>query len=166
VKAFECGRAIEAGAEEIDTVLAPGGVMEREYDGIFEELLTLRAACPGVTLKVIIEAGELKSDEDVFNATLLCAYAGADFVKTSTGKTPVGATPGAVRVMCEAVRQYHAREGRRVGIKVAGGVATADDALSYMQIVRRVLGDAWLSPRLFRLGASRLLDALVEAYRV
>lgn len=163
VKRLECERAIAAGAEEVDVVIAAGAVLEKHYQQVYEELLVLREACAGAVLKVIIETGELKEIEPIFNATLISAYAGADFVKTSTGKVPVSATPEAVYVMCEALRQFRARTGREVGIKVAGGITKPENAISYLTIVRHKLGREWLAPRLFRIGASQLLDNLVKA---
>ncbi|MDR0765997.1 MAG: deoxyribose-phosphate aldolase [Odoribacteraceae bacterium] len=162
VKLLECRCAIEAGAEEIDVVIPAGEVLEKNYQQVHDELLATRQACPDVTLKAIIETGELKESEAIFRATLIAARAGVDFVKSSTGKTPVGATPAAVRVMCEALRQFHDRTGRKVGIKVAGGIASPGEAVAYMTIVRHELGEDWLAPRRFRIGASRLLDEIIK----
>ena len=162
VKLAECREAIAAGADEVDVVLSVGDIMEGKYDKVYAELAAIREACAGVALKVIIESGELKTIENVFNATLVAAYAGADFVKTSTGKVPVNATPEAVYVMCDALRQYHEREGRMVGIKVAGGVTKVQTAVRYYTIVRRVLGEAWCVPCYFRIGASHLLDDVLK----
>ena len=162
VKLAECREAVVVGADEVDVVLSVGDVMEGNYEKVYRELAAIREACAGVVLKVIIESGELKTIENIFNATLVAAYAGADFVKTSTGKVPVNATPEAVYVMSDALRQYHERTGRMVGIKVAGGVTKVQTAVRYFTIVRRVLGDAWSSPRYFRIGASHLLDDVLK----
>jgi deoxyribose-phosphate aldolase len=162
VKLLECRRAVEAGAEEVDVVLLVGEMLERNYRQVHEELLATREACGGAVMKVIIETGELKEVEPIFNATLLAALAGADFVKSSTGKVPVNATPAAVYVMCEALRQFHARTGRAVGIKVSGGISRPENVVRFMTIARHKLGAGWITPRLFRVGASRLLDDLVK----
>ncbi|MDR2130478.1 MAG: deoxyribose-phosphate aldolase [Odoribacteraceae bacterium] len=166
VKQHECRRAIEAGAEEVDVVLPAGEVLGKNYQRAYEELLGLREACAGAILKVIIETGELKEIAAIFNATLICAYAGADFVKSSTGKVAVSATPEAVYVMCEALRQFHARAGRQVGIKVAGGITKPENAISYMSIARHKLGQEWIAPDRFRIGASRLLDELIKGCKL
>ncbi|MDR0544611.1 MAG: deoxyribose-phosphate aldolase [Odoribacteraceae bacterium] len=165
VKLLEYRCAIEAGAEEIDAVAPAGEILEKRYQQVYDELALAREACAGVTLKVIIETGELRDLEAIFRATLVCAHAGADFVKTSTGKTPVSATPEAVLAMCEALRLFYIRTGRRVGVKVAGGIAAHESAILYMTIVRRALGEEWLAPRHFRIGASRLLDDLAKRYK-
>lgn len=162
IKVAECRQAIAAGADEIDVVLSVGAILEEHHEEVYRELLALREACQGVTFKVIIESGELKTYEHIFRATLLAAYAGADFVKTSTGKVPVNATPEAVYVMCDAIRQFHEREHRRVGIKVAGGVSRVQNAIRYLAIVYHLLGDAWLNPTLFRFGTSQLLDDILK----
>ena len=117
VKLAECKAAIAAGADEVDVVISVGDVLERNYEKVYKELVAIREACAGVILKVILETGELKTIESVFNASLIGAYAGADFIKTSTGKVPVNATPETVYVICEALRQFHAQTGRMVGIK-------------------------------------------------
>ena len=162
IKVAECRQAIAAGADEIDVVLSVGNILEERYEEVYRELLTLRKACQGVTFKVINESGELKTYEHIFRATLLAAYAGADFVKTSTGKVPVNATPEAVYVMCDAIRQFHEHEHRRVGIKVAGGVSRVQNAIRYLAIVYHLLGETWLTPSLFRFGTSQLLDDILK----
>ncbi|MDR1415414.1 MAG: deoxyribose-phosphate aldolase [Odoribacteraceae bacterium] len=163
VKRLECERAIAEGAEEVDVIIPVGLVLENNFQRVQEELLALRESCAGAVMKVILETGELKEATPIFNATLLGAHAGADFVKTSTGKTPVGATPAAVSVMCEALRQYRKQTGRKVGIKISGGITTPADAILYLTIIRHELGAEYLTPRLFRIGASRLLDELLKA---
>ncbi|MFR7812638.1 MAG: hypothetical protein ACLU4N_27275 [Butyricimonas faecihominis] len=113
----ECKAAIAAGADEVDVVISVGDVLERNYEKVYKELVAIREACAGVILKVILETGELKTIESVFNASLIGAYAGADFIKTSTGKVPVNATPETVYVICEALRQFHAQTGRWSGLR-------------------------------------------------
>ncbi|WP_294139994.1 deoxyribose-phosphate aldolase [uncultured Sanguibacteroides sp.] len=162
VKIAECKAAIAAGADEVDVVLSVGDILERNYERVYEELVAIRETCKGVLLKVILETGELKDIESIFNATLISAYAGADFVKTSTGKVPVNATPESVYVMCEAVRQYHAQTGKMVGVKVAGGVSKVQNAIRYLTIVNHVLGKEWVTPRYFRIGTSQLMDDILK----
>lgn len=162
IKLEECRLAVAAGAQEVDTVIAVGDMLEKNYDKVYSELKAIRKVCEGVRLKVILEAGELKDVESVFYASLIAAHAGADFIKTSTGKVPVNATPESVYVMCEAMKQYYAQSGRRVGIKVAGGVSKAQNAIRYLTIVQHVLGSEWLTPCYFRIGASLLMDDLVK----
>ena len=130
----------------------------------FDLVKACKEACAAanVLLKVIIETGELKDLESIFNASLIAAYAGADFIKTSTGKVPVNATPESVYVMCEAIRQYYAQTGKRIGLKVAGGVSKAQNAIRYLTIVNHVLGCEWLTPYYFRIGASQLMDDIVK----
>ena len=153
--------AIGAGAQEVDVVISVGDILEKNYEKVYRELKAIRKVCENVRLKVILETGELKDLESIFNASLIAAYAGADFIKTSTGKVPVNATPESVYVMCEAIRQYYAQTGKRVGLKVAGGVSKAQNAIRYLTIVNHVLGCEWLTPYYFRIGASQLMDDIV-----
>lgn len=162
IKLAECKMAIAAGAQEVDVVIAVGDMLEKNYEKVYRELKAIRKVCEGVRLKVILEAGELKDVETIFNASLIAAYAGADFIKTSTGKVPVNATPESVYVMCEAIKQYYARTGKRIGLKVAGGVSKAQNAIRYLTIVNHVLGTEWLTPYYFRIGASHLMDDVVK----
>ena len=161
-KEFETKDAIENGADEIDMVINIGWLKDRKYQDVEQEIRTLKEACGDRILKVIIETGELKDLESIFNASLIAAYAGADFIKTSTGKVPVNATPESVYVMCEAIRQYYAQTGKRIGLKVAGGVSKAQNAIRYLTIVNHVLGCEWLTPYYFRIGASQLMDDIVK----
>lgn len=154
--------AIAAGAQEVDVVVTVGDILEKNYEKVYQELKLIREVCREVRLKVILETGELKDVESIFNASLIAAYAGADFIKTSTGKVPVNATPESVYIMCEAIKQYYATSGRRVGLKVAGGVSKAQNAVRYLTIVNHILGKEWLSPYYFRIGASQLMDDLTK----
>ncbi|MDE5730039.1 MAG: deoxyribose-phosphate aldolase [Alistipes sp.] len=164
VKALEVAMAVENGADEVDIVLNVGKMLQGHYDEAANEVEAIRAETdPDVVLKVIIESGALKSPDLIRKASLLSMFAGADFVKTSTGKTDVSATPEAAFVMCEAIRDYHARTGRKVGFKPAGGVRTAEDAALYYTIVEEVLGREWLTPELFRIGASSAANNLLSA---
>ena len=143
-------------------VISVGDVLERNYEKVYKELVAIREACAGVILKVILETGELKTIESVFNASLIGAYAGADFIKTSTGKVPVNATPETVYVICEALRQFHAQTGKMVGIKVAGGITKIQNAIRYLTIVKHILGEQWLTPAYFRIGTSQLLEDVLK----
>ncbi|MDE6452439.1 MAG: deoxyribose-phosphate aldolase [Odoribacter sp.] len=162
IKLAECKMAVAAGAQEVDVVMSVGDMLEKNYEKVYRELLAIRNVCEGVRLKVILETGELKDLETIFYASLIAAYAGADFIKTSTGKVPVNATPESVYVMCEAIKQYYTQTGKRIGLKVAGGITKAQNAIRYLTIVNHVLGSEWLVPHYFRIGASQLLDDVVK----
>ena len=162
IKLAECKMAISAGAQEVDVVISVGDMLEKNYEKVYRELKAIRKVCEGVRLKVILETGELKDLETIFYASLISAYAGADFIKTSTGKVPVNATPESAYVMCEAIKAYYGQTGKRVGLKVAGGVSKAQNAIRYMTIVNYVLGSEWLTPYYFRIGASQLMDDIVK----
>ncbi len=163
VKALECAMAVESGADEVDIVLNIGEILSGEYDQAASEVALLREEVgEDVTLKVIIESGELATIEAIHAATHVAIMAGADFVKTSTGKVPVAATPEAAVVMCQAIKEYHTATGDRVGFKVAGGVRTTEDAALYYTIVEDILGEEWLTPSLFRIGASAAANNLLS----
>lgn len=162
VKMLECAMAIENGADEIDVVINVSAMLSGDYDLAESELAMLREEISGdALLKVILETGSLTDPGLIYRASMLAMNAGADFIKTSTGKTPISATPAAVIVMCQAIRDFEASCSRRVGIKVAGGISTPQDAVLYHTIVKQELGAEWLNPALFRIGASRLIDSLV-----
>lgn len=164
VKALEVAMAIENGADEVDIVLNVGRMLTGEYDEAANEVEVIRSEMDrDVVLKVIIESGALKTPELIRKASLLSMFAGADFIKTSTGKIDVAATPEAAVVMCHAIRDYHERTGRRVGFKAAGGVRSAEDAALYYTIVERILGREWLTVDLFRIGASSAANNLLSA---
>ena len=163
VKMLEVAMAIENGADEVDIVLNVGKMLSGNYDEAANEVEVLREESEGATLKVILETGALHSPELIYNASLLAMAAGADFVKTSTGKITEGATPEAAVVMCQAIAEYHRKTGRRIGFKAAGGVRTAADAALYYTIVKELLGEEWLTPELFRIGASSLANELLSA---
>lgn len=168
VKALEIAMAIESGADEVDIVIPVGKVLAGDYDEVESELQMFRAEAgedlgDRTTLKVILETGELKSADKIYDAAMLAMHAGADFIKTSTGKRAISATPEAVAVMCEAIKDYHAESGRMVGVKVAGGIRTAADAVLYYTIVEQLLGEEWLTPEYFRIGASSAANALLSA---
>ena len=164
VKALEVAMAIENGADEVDIVLNVGRMLTGEYDEAANEVEVIRAETdPEVVLKVIIESGALKTPELIRKASLLSMFAGADFVKTSTGKIDVAATPEAAVVMCHAIRDYYEKTGRKVGFKAAGGVRTPQDAVLYYTIVREILGEEWYTTDLFRIGASSAANNLLSA---
>ena len=157
VKIAETAMAVMAGAEEIDIVMNLGYFLEEDYDSLTDELNEIKDSCRQAKLKVIVETGALATVENIRKATILSAYSGADFVKTSTGKGYPGASPEAVYVMCKVLKEYNKISGRKVGIKVAGGVRTSEDAVRYYTIVKEVLGKEWLNKSLFRIGASSLI---------
>jgi deoxyribose-phosphate aldolase len=165
VKLADVEQAVNAGADEIDMVIDRGAFLCGRYAQVFAEIATVKQACRGAHLKVILEAGELGGYDDVRRACWLAMLAGADFVKTSTGKVSPAATLPVTLVMLEAVRDYHAATGRAVGVKPAGGIRTAKDAIRYLVLVHETVGDAWLGPKLFRIGASSLLNDLLMQRR-
>lgn len=155
--------AIENGADEVDVVVNVGKILTGAYDEAANEIEVLREESDGATLKVILETGALKSPEMIYNASLLAMAAGADFIKTSTGKIDVSATPEAAVVMCKAIKEYHDKTSRKVGFKAAGGVRTAEDAALYYTIVKEILGEEWLTSELFRIGASSAANNILSA---
>ena len=163
VKALEVAMAIENGADEIDIVLNPGMMLTGRDSEAASEVELLREEAKDVVLKVIIESGALKSPELIRRASLVSMFAGADFIKTSTGKIDVAATPEAAFVMCHAIKDYYNLTGRKVGFKAAGGVKTPEDAALYYTIVEEVLGAEWLTTELFRIGASSAANNLISA---
>ena len=164
VKMLEVAMAVENGADEIDIVLNVGKMLTGAYDEAAAEVEVIRSEMgDDVVLKVIIESGALKSPELIRAASLLSMAAGADFVKTSTGKIDVAATPEAAVVMCQAIKDYYEQTGRMVGFKAAGGVKTPQDAALYYTIVEQILGEQWLTTDLFRIGASSAANNLLSA---
>ena len=167
VKILECVKAVEAGADEVDIVLALNAFLEGNYKEAEREIreigAAIRAVNPKVHLKVILETGALQQESLIRDASFLAMEAGADFIKTSTGKMQPAATPEAARIMCQCIREFHAKGGRKVGFKPAGGIATAEDAVLYYNIVKEILGPEWLNKQLFRFGASRMANNLLSA---
>ena len=171
VKVRECELAVENGADEVDIVLALNAFLADDFDAAFEEIRAMKAAIDAVsarlgrevTLKVILETGLLVTPERIAQASFLAMEAGADFIKTSTGKVEVNATPTAAFVMCECIRRFFEQTGRKVGFKAAGGISTAKDALCYYFIGSSVLGPEWLDKKYFRFGVSRLGNSLMSA---
>ena len=161
VKLDETRRAVAAGADEIDMVIDRGAFLAGELTRVYDEIVRVKEACGPAHLKVILETGELATYDHVRRASWLAMQAGADFIKTSTGKIQPAATPGVVLVMLEAIRDFFFATGRRIGMKPAGGVRTTKQALHLLVIVKETLGDAWLTPARFRLGASTLTNDLL-----
>ncbi|MDO4703026.1 deoxyribose-phosphate aldolase [Tannerella sp.] len=157
VKVAETALAVMAGADEIDVVMNLGCLMEDAYEEVADEIAELKDACRDAKLKVILETGALSTPDNIRRATVLALYSGADFIKTSTGKSYPGATPEAVYTICRAIKQYHKLSGRKVGVKVSGGIRSAEDAVKYYTIVKELLGDGWLTKECFRIGASSLV---------
>lgn len=161
VKLADTQAAIDAGADEIDMVIDRGAFLSGKEDVVFDQIAAVKRVCGDVHLKVILETGELGTYDNIRRASDLALAAGADFIKTSTGKIGVSATLPTALLMCEAIRDFHRATGQRRGLKVAGGVRTTKQALSYLVVVKETLGEPWLSPELFRIGASSLLDDLL-----
>ncbi|MCD8471610.1 MAG: deoxyribose-phosphate aldolase [Parabacteroides chartae] len=157
IKIAETALAVADGADEIDVVMNLGYLLEENYEELTEELSEIKEACRNAKLKVIIETGALATATNIQRATLVAMYCGADFVKTSTGKGYPGATPEAVYTICETIRAYHLLTGNKVGIKISGGVRTAEEAVKYYTIVKERLGDEWITKDYFRIGASSLV---------
>ena len=162
VKIAETAMAIHAGAEEIDIVMPVGKFLCGDYEGMCDEIGELKDVCGEKTLKVILETGSLRSASNIKKAAILAMYAGADFIKTSTGKEAISATPEAALVMCEAIKEYYKETGRKVGFKAAGGIDSVKKALAYYTIVKEILGEEWLNNGLFRIGTSRLTNLLLS----
>ena len=164
VKMLEVAMAVENGADEVDIVLNVGKMLTEEYDEAANEVEILRSEAGEETvLKVIIESGALKTPELIRKASLLSMFAGADFVKTSTGKIDVAATHEAAVVMCHAIKDFCEKTGRKVGFKAAGGVRTAEDAALYYTIVKEILGEEWVTTDLFRIGASSAANNIISS---
>lgn len=163
IKVAETALALHEGATEIDMVLSVGAFLEGDYETCADEIAEMKQVCGDYDLKVILETGALQTAENIKRASILSIYAGADFIKTSTGKISVSATPEAAYVMCQTIKEYYKETGIKIGFKAAGGVSTVDDALTYYTIVRELLGKEWIDENLFRIGTSRLANLLVQA---
>jgi deoxyribose-phosphate aldolase len=161
VKLADTRAAVAAGAGEIDMVISRGEFLSGHYDAVFDEIVAVKEAAGPAHLKVILETGELGTYDNVRRASWLAMHAGADFIKTSTGKVPVAATLPVTRVILEAVRDYRAQTGRQVGVKPAGGIRTTKDAIKYLVMINETVGGDWLDPDWFRFGASSLLNDLL-----
>ncbi|WP_344407423.1 deoxyribose-phosphate aldolase, partial [Actinomadura nitritigenes] len=157
--------AVQAGATEIDMVIDRGAFLSGDYGTVFEQITAVKQTCGDAHLKVILETGELATLDNVRRASWLAMRAGADFIKTSTGKVSPAATLPVTLVMLEAVRDYRAATGRQVGVKPAGGIRTTKDAIKYLVLVNETAGPDWLTPQWFRLGASSVLNDLLMQRR-
>ena len=162
VKIAETAMALMEGANEIDIVISVGKFLSEDYETMCDEIQELKEVCKENHLKVILETGALGSASNIKKASILSMYAGADFIKTSTGKQQPAATPEAAYVMCEAIKEYYQTTGTKIGFKPAGGLNTVNDALVYYTIVKEILGKEWLNNNLFRLGTSRLANLLLS----
>jgi deoxyribose-phosphate aldolase len=162
IKLAETRAAVEAGADEVDMVIDRGAFLSGDYATVFDEIVAVKAASGPAHLKVILETGELETFDNVRRASILAMAAGADFIKTSTGKVTPAATLPVTLVMLEAIRDFHRRTGRIVGMKPAGGIRTAKEAVQYLVVLYETLGPRWMTPELFRFGASSLLNDVIQ----
>ena len=162
VKTVETGLAIRDGAENVDIVMHVGEFLSGDYETVCDEIQQQKETCGEVPMKVILETGDLGSCANIKKASLLAMYSGADYIKTSTGKEKISATPEAAYVMCQAIKEYYDETGIMVGFKPAGGINSVMDALIYYTIVKELLGEKWLTNELFRLGTSRLANLLLS----
>ena len=162
VKTIETALAVHDGATEIDMVLNVGAFLSGDYETCADEIEEIKSAAAEAPLKVILETGALQTAENIKKASILSIYAGADFIKTSTGKIEPAATPEAALVMCQTIREYYKLTGTKIGFKAAGGINTVSDAVGYYTIVREILGEEWIKEGLFRIGTSRLANMLVS----
>ena len=162
IKVAECKMAIEAGADEIDIVIPVGAFLGNDFAMVADEIREIKEAVGEKQLKVIVESGILGNFEHIFKASMIAMDAGADFIKTSTGKIDISATPEAAFIMCSAISNFYSETGIRVGFKAAGGIVNPGDAINYYQIVKHCLGEDWLNNTLFRIGASRLANNILN----
>jgi deoxyribose-phosphate aldolase len=165
VKIAETAMAIMEGADEIDIVISVGQFLNENYEEMCDEIEELKNTCKDKHLKVILETGALQTSSNIKKASILSMYSGADFIKTSTGKQQPAATPEAALVMCQAIKEYYDITGNKIGFKPAGGINTVSDALIYYTIVKEILGEEWLTNKLFRIGTSRLANLLLSEIR-
>ena len=162
VKTIETGLAVKDGASEIDMVLSVGAFLSGDYETCADEIQQMKEACGDKKMKVILETGCLQTAANIKTASILAMYSGADYIKTSTGKEKISATPEAAYVMCQAIKEYYEQTGIQIGFKPAGGLNSVMDALIYYTIVKEVLGEKWLTNQWFRMGTSRLANLLLS----
>ena len=162
IKVAEVRYAVQAGADEIDMVISRGKFLEGNYQEVNDEIVAIKQACGQAHLKVILETGELQTPDNIYAASMLAMHAGADFIKTSTGKISVNATPESFLVMLDAIADYYQETGKMIGMKPAGGISDAETSLLYLKILENVLGEKWLNKQYFRIGASRLAKKIQE----
>ncbi|MCQ2324685.1 MAG: deoxyribose-phosphate aldolase [Paludibacteraceae bacterium] len=163
VKVAESALTVKEGATEIDIVISIGKFLEGNYQEVFDEIAEIKDAIQPAHLKVILETGALKTAENIYKASILAMAAGADFIKTSTGKIAVNATPEATYVMCQAIKDWYEKTGIKVGFKAAGGISTTQEAVQHYTLVKHILGSEWLNNQSFRFGASRLANNLLTS---
>ncbi len=163
IKVAETAMAVMEGATEIDVVISIGKFLEGKYEEVYEELSEIKSACREAHLKVILETGALQSGSNIKKASIIAMSAGADFIKTSTGKIPVAATLEATYVMCNAIKEWYEKTGVKVAYKPAGGIVTTEDAVKHYTLVKEILGNEWLNNTMFRFGASRLANNLLTS---
>ena len=162
VKTIETALAIKDGATQIDIVMPVGKFLSGDHEGVCDTISELKQTCGDIPMKVILETGDLRNARDIKTAAILAMYAGADYLKTSTGKEKISATPESVYVLCQAIKEYHKKTGIQIGLKPAGGINTVMDAVIYYTIVKEVLGEKWLTNYWFRMGTSRLTNLLLS----
>lgn len=162
VKVAETALAVKDGATEIDIVMPVGKFLSGDYEGVCDDISELKEACGEAPMKVILETGDLKTGSNIKKASILSMYAGADYIKTSTGKEKISASPEAAYIMCQAIKEYYDKTGIQIGFKPAGGLNTVTDALIYYTIVKEILGEKWLTNKWFRIGTSRLANLLLS----
>ena len=162
VKTIETALAIKDGATQIDIVMPVGKFLSGDYEGVCDTISELKQTCGDVPMKVILETGDLRNAHDIKTAAILAMYAGADYLKTSTGKEKISATPESVYVLCQAIKEYHKKTGIQIGLNPAGGINTVMDAVIYYTIIKEVLGEKWLTNYWFRMGTSRLTNLLLS----
>lgn len=163
IKVAETAMVVMEGASEIDIVISVGKFTTGEYQEVYEEISEIKAAAREAHLKVILETGALQSGTHIKKAAILAMASGADFIKTSTGKTPVAATLEATYIMCTSIKEWFEKTGTKIGFKPAGGIVSTEDAVKHYTIVKEVLGDEWLNNKMFRIGASRLTNNLISS---
>jgi deoxyribose-phosphate aldolase len=164
IKLQEVKWAIDEGATEIDMVISRGKVLEKKYQEVFDEIVAIKKCCGDIHLKVIIESGELETNQNIRIASDLAMYAGADFIKTSTGKINIGATYNSVYIMLNAINDFEIATGHKVGMKPAGGISDIPTAINYLKLVENIVGKGWLNPKLFRFGASSLASVVLSKF--
>jgi deoxyribose-phosphate aldolase len=164
IKLQEVKWAIDEGATEIDMVISRGKLLEKKYQEVFDEIVAIKKCCGDIHLKVIIESGELETNQNIRIASDLAMYAGADFIKTSTGKINIGATYNSVYIMLNAINDFKIATGHKVGMKPAGGISDIPTAINYLKLVENIVGKGWLNPKLFRFGASSLASVVLSKF--
>jgi deoxyribose-phosphate aldolase len=162
IKLEEVKYAVNEGADEIDMVISRGKFLERDYDTVFDEIAAIKNVCGRAHLKVILETGELHTISNIRKASEIAILAGADFIKTSTGKIQPAASLEALMIMADTVKEFYDQTGKIIGLKPAGGISTCEQALKYFMVVKQAAGDQWLNNTFFRIGASRLTDQVID----